>query len=105
MNRLLFHSVASILAATYFAFQIECFDEEYEANHRPVSNTSAIGSPTTTWETFDKSNAPKAFVFDARTTFQIRRLAVNLNIPRLTYTIDDAIVRDKSPPCAGVQDK
>ncbi len=50
---------AVILAGAFFSFQIELFDAEWEANHPPVS--TSITSPSTTWESFDKDNALKAF--------------------------------------------
>jgi hypothetical protein len=90
--------VALLLATNYFAFQVELFEDEYEANHRPVSETSAIGSPTLTWESFDKTNAPKAFVFNAEITFHfLHRLepAVLVFTPPVVCFNP---IRDKSPP-------
>jgi hypothetical protein len=45
-------------------FQVELFEEEYEANHRQVSEDLSFASPHLTWESFDKQNAPEAFVLD-----------------------------------------
>ena len=98
--RQLFKYVALLLAANYFGFQVELFENEYEQNHRPVSQTSSIGSPTVNWETFDKSNAPKAFVFNAEVAIQLLHLASVPSIPLYHHLVDDDLIRDKSPPSA-----
>ncbi len=99
MKRSHVHSfVALLLATNYFAFQVELFDEEYEANHRQVSRTCSIASPTLTWESFDKENAPKAFVFDAGIRIQFLFLFESSVVnPLLPYAPFQPI-RDKSPP-------
>lgn|GEM_PF-1401184 len=58
--------IALLLACNYFAFQVELFDAEYEANHPPPApaGTHSLSSPTVTWESFDKQNAPEAFVLN-----------------------------------------
>jgi hypothetical protein len=90
--------IAFLLATNYFAFQVELFEEEYEANHRRASTTCSIASPTLTWESFDKENAPKAFIFDAgiRTQF-LFLLESDLSTLLLSHTPFQP-VRDKSPP-------
>ena len=61
----IYRFVALLLASNYFAFQVELFEDEYEANHPRTYETCSITQPTLTWESFDKENAPKAFVCDA----------------------------------------
>jgi hypothetical protein len=98
MRRLAWHVIALVLAANYFAFQVELFDDEYEANHPKESQSSSITASVFTWESFDKENAPKAFRFEP--DVEIRPLFV-LSAPlppayhplRISHTI-----RDKSPP-------
>jgi len=103
MNRHLFHIVALILAANYFAFQVELFEEEYEQNHRPVSQTSAVGSPTVNWETFSKSEAAKAFVVTVETHFQLLLPAPVEPVTRIALVVTRDLVRDKSPPHSSLQ--
>lgn len=90
--------VALLLASNYFAFQVELFEEEYEANHPRGHTTASITKPTITWESFDKENAPKAFVFDANIRleflFLLQSPLVELSLPSPPYQP----VRDKSPP-------
>ena len=57
-----FQIVAFGLAVNYFSFQVEFDEEEYLANHRQLFDTLSFARPSVSWETFDKSNAPKAFV-------------------------------------------
>jgi hypothetical protein len=90
--------VALLLSTNYFTFQVELFEEEYEANHRQASTTCSIASPTLTWESFDKENAPKAFVVDA--DIRIRFLFLFDSDPPtllLSHT-PFQLIRDKSPP-------
>ena len=101
MNRsVVYRLLALLLASNYFAFQVELFDEEYDANHRSVSNTPAVGSPTVTWETFDKSNAPKAFVLRVDVVFEPLQIVPLFVIPQPLPYLPYQPVRDKSPPAA-----
>jgi hypothetical protein len=101
MQRSLLHSVvALVLACTYFAFRTEIYEEEYDANHHIVSTEPAINASTLNWETFDKENAPKAFVFCAEVVLQILYKAPPPVIPIYTVRVEDDLVRDKSPPLA-----
>lgn len=90
--------VGLLLAVTYFCFQVEPFEEEYLEHHRPPADRPTFASPSVTWETFDKQNAPKAFTVDP--CIAIGPLAV-------VAVVDDTLdphrppphpVRDKSPP-------
>lgn len=96
----LYRSVALLLALNYFAFQVELFEEEYEANHRRTAETCSLDTPSLTWESFDKENAPKAFVFDAGIRLEYLFL-LKSDPPAifLSYAPFQPI-RDKSPPAA-----
>ena len=99
IGKSLLHScIALVLAFNYFAFQVELFEEEYEANHPKAAQTCAFSKPTLTWESFDKNNAPKAFVVDPN----IRLVCFFVLSP--PYIAESSPgppfqpVRDKSPP-------
>jgi len=90
--------VALLLATNYFAFQVEVFEEEYQANHRQASTACSIASPTLTWESFDKENAPKAFVVDADIRIQFLFLFDSDPPTLLLSHTPFQPIRDKSPP-------
>jgi hypothetical protein len=99
--RLAYKLIALLLAADYFAFQVELFDDEYEANHPRTSRTSSITGVVFTWESFDKENAPRAFIVDP--CIEIRPLFRVVDEPTLPVPPATPRVpaRDKSPPLAG----
>jgi hypothetical protein len=99
--RLAYRLIALFLAADYFAFQVELFDDEYEANHPRTSGKNSITGPVFTWESFDKENAPQAFTVDP--CIEIRPLFSVIDEPALPSppVIPRAPVRDKSPPLPG----
>jgi hypothetical protein len=101
-NSTVFTCVAVVLACNYFAFQAELFDAEYEANHAAPSTSSTITSSSLSWESFDKDNAPQAFVFDAG--LRIFCVLVLPSEPALPFIPDPPfqIIRDKSPPSSSV---
>jgi hypothetical protein len=90
--------VALFLATNYFAFQIELFEEEYEANHPKTYDGASLTQPTLTWESFDKQNAPKAFVVNPH--IHIEPLFVVHPVTEQTPDPDppSQLIRDKSPP-------
>lgn len=91
-------TTAFILALNYFAFQVELFEDEYEANHPRSYTTSSISQPSVTWESFDKENAPKAFVCKPFIQLSmLYTLAVTFG-PVLEPGAQFQPVRDKSPP-------
>lgn len=98
INSLLHKLTAVVLACNYFAFQVEVFEEEYEANHRPVSPTPAIGAPTLTWESFDKTNAPKAFTFNAQVCIEVLIKLDPTDVVFHPPVVTLHPIRDKSPP-------
>ena len=90
--------VALVLAANYFAFQVELFDDEYEANHPRTSPSSSITLPVFNWESSDKENAPPAFTVDPFIAIQpLFRIAAE-PAPRGLLHPRREPVRDKSPP-------
>ncbi len=95
---LIYRLVALVLATNYFAFQVELFEEEYEANHRQVSRNSSVSSPSLTWESFDKENAPQPFIIDAEIVIEclLRNLAAPAS--EIPPYVSFEPVRDKSPP-------
>ncbi len=99
MSKSFLHTVLSLLlAANYFAFQVEVFETEYEANHPKPASSTSFSSPTLTWESFDKTNATKAFVCDAGIRIEC---LLTLAIPILTESVTEEPyqpIRDKSPP-------
>lgn len=92
--------VAVILASNYFAFQVELFDSEYEANHPapPIPGTHALRSPTITWESFDKENAPEAFVLNPILPAEQFGTIPFLQTEERQPNPQCQPVRDKSPP-------
>ena len=99
MTKYFLHTLLSlILAVNFLAFQVELFETEYEANHpTPISATS-LSSLTLTWESFDKNNATKAFVFDAGIRTEC---ILTLGFPLFIYSVTEQPlqpIRDKSPP-------
>jgi hypothetical protein len=95
----MFHSsVALLLAVTYFLFQVEPFEEEYLEHHRGPAGGPGFASPSLTWESFDKSNAPKAFTVDPCIAIELLH-AVETSDETLDPSSPPAHpVRDKSPP-------
>ena len=97
----IFRKIALVLALTYAAFRTEPFEKEYEYSHpadAAGASVPAIGLPTLTWETFDKDNAPKAFVFTLLTMFFVLMLSLNVVPFFRVIPAPFRILRDKSPP-------
>jgi len=90
--------LALLLACNYFAFQVEVFEEEYEKNHRPVSEECSVDSPTLNWESFDKNNAPKAFTLVVETTSDLLCILPQISSAEHPPIVHRSPVRDKSPP-------
>jgi hypothetical protein len=96
--RFAYSLLALVLAANYFAFQVELFDDEYEANHPRTSDSSSITGPLFTWESFDKENAPQAFTVDPQIEIRALVRIPALPAPPLPTHIGSPPARDKSPP-------
>jgi hypothetical protein len=86
------HRIAALfLACIFFLFQTELDHEEYLRNHRQVSSAPSIAAPSLTWETFDKQNAPKAFVV----VVDSDGFCLGIHLPPFVSVHP---IRDKSPP-------
>jgi hypothetical protein len=91
--------VALVLAVLLLSFEVEPFEDEYEDNNPlPTGGASTIAKPASTWETCDKNQASKAFVFTA-----VVRLEFLVPFPPLEQASSFAQIvpqrpRDKSPP-------
>lgn len=96
--RRLFSYISLVLASNYLAFQIELFDREYEAAHPPHYGSLSLTRPTLTWETFDKANAPKAFVVRLEMVVESFFLLPDARVPADPTPRPFQPVRDKSPP-------
>ena len=94
-------TLAFILAANYFAFQVELFEDEYEENHPTPFPTCSLTRPTLSWESFDKDNALQAFAFNAEMRDEPVAFLPPVIPPRLNFTPAFHPIRDKSPPAAG----
>lgn len=99
MNHSFLHTLIAVgLACNYLAFQVELFDDEYEANHPCPTVTPSFSSTSVTWESFDKDNAPEPFSIEPANYFGcLFRLALVfsfLPLPSRPFHL----VRDKSPP-------
>lgn len=93
-----FQIVALALAVNYFSYQVEFDRKEYLENHRQLSDTLSFAKPSVNWETFDKSNAPKAFVVEV-----IDKASLLIMLPPAISENDECYpqyftIRDKSPP-------
>lgn len=97
-GRFLHLFVAGTLAVVYFLFQIEPFEDEYREHHPAPAGTLAFSKPSVNWESFDKTNAPEAFVVDPRIT--CGPLGIVTCIEPLARPLCAPVhpVRDKSPP-------
>jgi hypothetical protein len=98
----IYSCLSFLLAINYLAFRAEIFEKEYEQNHPSSSMALAFSPSSVNWETFDKDNAPKAFVLDARERIQVIG-SVNPQFCQLVpLTVPLHVVRDKSPPGSSV---
>lgn len=98
MSFLIHKYLALLLALNYFAFQVEFDEEEYRQNHRQLWQTLSIDRPTLNWETFDKTNAPKAFVLTTEITFSLLYF-LPAPVPQSPLISHQPVtIRDKSPP-------
>jgi hypothetical protein len=94
----LHRSIALALACIFFLFQTELDHEEYQRNHRQLAAGPSIAAPSLTWETFDKQNAPKAFVVTVDKGYSclvVLHADAGLLLPP---SVSLHPVRDKSPP-------
>ena len=62
ITRRLLGPLSCLLVTVFFLFQVEPFEAEYEEHHAPLPETEGFSHPALSWESFDKENAPEAFV-------------------------------------------
>lgn len=89
---------ALVLAFTYFSFRVELFSDEAEKQFHDLPHGRVITTPSLTWESYDKDNAPAAYTVEVFTEF-----ACLVAIPPIpAFARQDILpyqpVRDKSPP-------
>jgi hypothetical protein len=98
LNLRIYYVTACVIALTYFGFRTELFDNEYAENHAAVPNGVSFARPSLTWETFDKDNAPQAFVVDVET--RTERISSSPDFCAFAAPEFPSAhpVRDKSPP-------
>jgi hypothetical protein len=90
--------VAIILACNYFAFQVELFEDEYEASHGKPDQSSSLAGPLLTWESVDKDYVQEPFVFDAIVQFDLLFTIPSESRAPEWPGVEFHPVRDKSPP-------
>jgi hypothetical protein len=95
---LLCRSLALLVAINYLGFRTELFAAEFEENHPALSNQCTFTTSSVNWETYDKDNAPKAFVFHG--TIRIELLGTLSRGESLTLEFHPQyrLIQDKSPP-------
>jgi len=91
-------AVAVTLAIVYFLFQTEPFEEEYKASHPVSTGAASLSTPSVNWESFDKTNAPQAFTFDAGVSSVPLGVVADAEPVRNIFRPPVHPVRDKSPP-------
>lgn len=88
-----------IIDLNYFTFRVELFEEEYEENQPGNLPTDiSFSKHSVNWETFDKDNAPKAFVIKIDAAFELFFLIQPPFFPQRLNMLSFEIIRDKSPP-------
>jgi hypothetical protein len=89
---------ALILATNYFCFQVEVFEEEYEKNNPLPSRIPTFSPSGLNWETFGKTNAPKAIVHTVPVEYVLLCLCPAVLGEELPACIPFRVIRDNSPP-------
>ena len=97
-RKTLFHIFSAFLAFTYFAFRVELFRSEDADNHSPLATRPSFAAASVNWESFDKDNAPKAFVIDCSVVLECLLPSVPEKIVTVSWTPPQTCIRDKSPP-------
>ena len=97
--RIITYQFCSILIAlNYFAFRMELFQDEDSENHPQTQSAVSFTFPTLNWETFDKDNASKAFVFDALIQIQPIEFFPPEHREQYSPYLSFRLIQDKSPP-------
>jgi len=98
-RRRTFLQVLSLLVASnYFAFRVELFKDEEARNHPKLPAGVTYSVPTLNWETFDKDNAPKAFVVHGTARIDLVGFFTSPPPEPLQSHPPFQLVHDKSPP-------
>lgn len=87
-----------LLACNYFAFRVELFQDEYERFHPAPTSVPSINILSLNWETFDKDNAPKAFVVNPEVSILFLSFAPKQTAITIPACSPCNLIRDKSPP-------
>jgi hypothetical protein len=95
---IIYQLAALCVAVNYFCFQVEVFDEEYEKNNPLPSSELSFTYSQYNWESFDKTNAPKAFVFVAPVDFILLCLCPPAIGEELPVFLPFRLVQNNSPP-------
>jgi hypothetical protein len=91
--------ISILIALNYFSFRVELFEEEAEANQPGAIPTHlAFSAYSVNWETFDKDNAPKAFVINPSINIFVIGIIPATNNIVCCDIPDYEPIRDKSPP-------
>ena len=93
-----FHLFSLLFAFTYIAFRTEVFHDEYDENHPCTGTQTCYSTLTLNWESFDKDNAPKAFVIDCTVILERILFVAPEPLPVFHSLQSYELVRDKSPP-------
>ena len=97
--RIITYQFCSILIAlNYSAFRMELFQDENSENHPHAQSTVSFTFPSLNWETFDKDNASKAFVFDAHIQIQPIEFFPPEHREQYFPYSPFRLIHDKSPP-------
>ena len=87
-----------ILAVNYFVFRVELFENEYDDNHPIIPDTVSFSASNLTWESFDKDNAPKAFVCNCEIQIEFIDFSPQQFHETLQFYPPFQLIQDKSPP-------
>jgi hypothetical protein len=94
----IYQLAAFIVAVNYFSFQVELFEDEYEKNNPLPSSVPTFTYSSVNWESFDKTNAPKAFVFIVPRDFILLCLNPPVLGEELPASLPFRVVHNNSPP-------
>ena len=95
---IIYRVAALVLSFNYFFFQVELFEQEYEANHPTKPDHCSISIHALSWESFDKDNAPQPYVFNIGQQIDCIFILGTVHAIRLSPVTRHDPIRDKSPP-------
>jgi len=97
-RRSILRILSLLVASNYLAFRVELFKDEEARYHPKLPGGVSYSAPTLNWETFDKDNAPKAFVVHARGRIELVGFFAPAPPEPLQSHPPFQLVHDKSPP-------